>query len=133
MEFISIVPVIAFAYQTHEVLLPIYANMRERNISSLVKTTCCCMLMLFCIYSTMGTYGYLAFGSGVKPDIMQMFDGQRPEVLIGTLMAHFSRMIVTLSEGYLVPRFDAPPSGTVWKHETVARSPTISRLCDAVI
>ncbi|XP_028967688.1 putative sodium-coupled neutral amino acid transporter 7 [Galendromus occidentalis] len=83
MEFISIVPVICFAYQTHEVLLPIYANMRERNINSLVKTTSCCMLMLFVIYSAMGTYGYLTFGSGVKPDIMQMFDGQRPEVLIG--------------------------------------------------
>lgn len=83
MDLLSIVPVTCFAYQTHEVLVPIYCNLKERNATSLVKATSVCMVTLFIIYSAMGIFGFLAFGRSVKPDIMQMFDGQRPEVLIG--------------------------------------------------
>lgn len=86
MDLLSIVPVTCFAYQTHEVLVPIYCNMKERNAASLIKATSVCMFTLFVIYSAMGIFGFLTFGRSVKADIMQMFDGQKPEVLIGKQM-----------------------------------------------
>lgn len=94
MDVVSIIPVICFAYQTHEVLVPIYANMEDRRIGNLTKSTIVCMSILFLIYSLMGTYGYLTFGMSIKPDIMQMFDATRPSVLIG-IGALIIKMITT--------------------------------------
>lgn len=75
--FFSILP------QAHEVVIPIYSNMRDRKLSNLTKTAVSCTLFLFAIYTLMGTLGYMTYGSAVKPDIMQMFDASSPWVLFG--------------------------------------------------
>lgn len=82
-DIVVTLPVICFAYQAHEVIVPIYSNLRERRLANLAKTTIACTVFLFVIYGLMGTFGYMTYGSIVKPDIMQMFDASNPWVLFG--------------------------------------------------
>ncbi|XP_077523410.1 sodium-coupled neutral amino acid transporter 7-like [Amblyomma americanum] len=75
-------------------LVPIYANMRDRRLANLAKATVMTTFFLFVIYSLMGTFGYMAYGSAVKPDIMQMFDASNPWVLFG-IGALIVKMVTT--------------------------------------
>ncbi|KAH9362061.1 hypothetical protein HPB48_002039 [Haemaphysalis longicornis] len=83
MDLVVTLPVICFAYQAHEVVIPIYSNMRDRRLANLAKATLLTTCLMFVIYSVMGTIGYMTYGSAVKPDIMQMFDASNPWVLFG--------------------------------------------------
>uniref|UniRef100_A0A023GBI6 Putative amino acid transporter ixodes scapularis amino acid transporter n=1 Tax=Amblyomma triste TaxID=251400 RepID=A0A023GBI6_AMBTT len=94
IDLVVTLPVICFAYQAHEVVVPIYANMRDRRLANLAKATIMTTLFLFVIYSLMGTFGYIAYGSAVKPDIMQMFDASNPWVLFG-IGALIVKMVTT--------------------------------------
>ncbi|KAH6947555.1 hypothetical protein HPB50_019743 [Hyalomma asiaticum] len=94
VDLIVILPVFCFAYQAHEVVVPIYANMRDRRLANLAKAAVVTTAFLFIIYTLMGTFGYMAYGSTVKPDIMQMFDASNPWVLIG-VGALIVKMITT--------------------------------------
>ncbi|XP_037501498.1 putative sodium-coupled neutral amino acid transporter 7 isoform X2 [Rhipicephalus sanguineus] len=94
IDLVVILPVICFAYQAHEVVVPIYANMRDRRLANLAKATILTTAFLFIIYTLMGTFGYMAYGSVVKPDIMQMFDASNPWVLFG-IVALIVKMVTT--------------------------------------
>ncbi|XP_065294274.1 sodium-coupled neutral amino acid transporter 7-like isoform X2 [Dermacentor albipictus] len=93
-DLVVTLPVICFAYQAHEVVVPIYANLRDRRLANLAKATVLTTTFLFVIYTLMGTFGYLAYGSTVKPDIMQMFDASNPWVLFG-IGALIVKMVTT--------------------------------------
>lgn len=80
---IKVIPIVCFAYQTHEVVIPIYANLGRRSLGNMSLATTLCMLILFVVYSSTGVLGYLTFGSSVRPDIMQNFDANSPWVLVG--------------------------------------------------
>lgn len=94
IDLVITLPVICFAYQAHEVVVPIYANMRDRRLANLAKATILTTAFLFIIYTLMGTFGYMAYGSAVKPDIMQMFDASNPWVLFG-IGALIVKMVTT--------------------------------------
>ncbi|KAH7982006.1 hypothetical protein HPB52_002596 [Rhipicephalus sanguineus] len=94
IDLVITLPVICFAYQAHEVVVPIYANMRDRRLANLAKATILTTIFLFVIYTLMGTFGYMAYGSHVKPDIMQMFDASNPWVLFG-IGALIVKMVTT--------------------------------------
>lgn len=94
IDLVVTLPVICFAYQAHEVVIPIYSNMRDRRLANLAKATLLTTCLMFVIYSVMGTVGYMTYGSAVKPDIMQMFDASNPWVLFG-LGALIVKMITT--------------------------------------
>lgn len=96
MSMVAIVPVFCFAYQCHEVVVPVYACMqeKERNMTGFGKTTALTLFILFILYSTAGTFGYLTFGSSVSSDIMQRYDAQDPLVMIG-IIALVIKMITT--------------------------------------
>ncbi|KAL1440046.1 hypothetical protein MTO96_009863 [Rhipicephalus appendiculatus] len=94
IDLVVILPVICFAYQAHEVVVPIYANMRDRRLANLAKATVLTTAFLFIIYTLMGTFGYMAYGSAVKPDIMQMFSASNPWVLFG-IGALIVKMVTT--------------------------------------
>ena len=76
--------------------MPVYAcmNEKERNMKSFGKTTALTLLILFFLYSTAGTFGYLTFGSSVSADIMQRYDAKDPLVMIG-IVALVIKMITT--------------------------------------
>ncbi|XP_064468599.1 sodium-coupled neutral amino acid transporter 7-like [Ornithodoros turicata] len=96
-SFIDVVvtmPVICFAYQAHEVVITIYSNLRDRRLANLTKCTVICMLFMFVVYCLIGTFGYLTYGSNVKPDIMQMFDASDPWVVFG-ITALIVKMVTT--------------------------------------
>lgn len=96
ISMIAIVPVFCFAYQCHEVVVPVYACMqeKERNMRSFAKTTALTLFILFVLYCTAGTFGYLTFGSSVSSDIMQNYDANDPLVMIG-ILALVVKMITT--------------------------------------
>jgi len=93
-SMIAVVPVICFAYQTHEVVVPVYASMKTRTVRNFTKTTILTLAILFILYSTAGTFSYLTFGVNVSSDIMMMYDARQPIVLFGTC-ALVIKMITT--------------------------------------
>lgn len=80
---LAIVPVLCFAYQTHEVVVPVYACMQERVIGSFMKASIFGLIILFFLYNLVGAYGYLTFGANVGPDIMSLYDAKDPIVIVG--------------------------------------------------
>jgi len=95
-SLIAVIPVICFAYQCHEIVVPVYACMdeKDRNMKSFGKTTALTLFILFVLYCTAGTFGYMTFGSSVSPDIMQGYDAKDPLVVIG-IIALVVKMITT--------------------------------------
>lgn len=84
-EPLAVVPVLCFAYQTHEVIVPVYACMKERHIGSFMKATFFGLVILFMLYNLVGAFGYLTFGSRVGADIMSYYDAKDPVVVVGVL------------------------------------------------
>lgn len=82
-EPLAIVPVLCFAYQTHEVIVPVYACMEQRFISLFMKASVFGLVILFLLYNIVGAYGYLTFGADVGPDIMSLYDAKDPVVVVG--------------------------------------------------
>lgn len=93
---IACIPVICFAYQCHEVVVPVYSCMEEkqRNMKNFAKATALTLGLLFVLYCTAGTFGYLTFGSNVTADIMVQYDASDPFVMIG-ILALIIKMITT--------------------------------------
>ncbi|OTF75373.1 sodium-coupled neutral amino acid transporter 7-like protein, partial [Euroglyphus maynei] len=94
LEFIAALPVVFFAYQTHEIVIPVYDTMSEKNIQSFSKSILVSMAALLVLYCIAGSYGYLTFGSNVAPDIMLMYNAKDPIVFAG-IVALIIKMITT--------------------------------------
>lgn len=82
-ETLAIIPVLCFAYQTHEVIVPVYSCMKERFISQFMKASIFGLIILFFLYNLVGAYGYLTFGANVGADIMSLYDAKDPIVVVG--------------------------------------------------
>ncbi|XP_042900281.1 sodium-coupled neutral amino acid transporter 7 isoform X2 [Parasteatoda tepidariorum] len=93
-KFFVVIPVLCLAYQCQEVVVPVYACMRERTLKNLTKSCCLSMVFLFLIYSVIGCFGYLTFGSLVSPNVMKMYDASDPVVMVG-IGALIIKMVVT--------------------------------------
>ncbi|KAG9508800.1 putative sodium-coupled neutral amino acid transporter 7 [Fragariocoptes setiger] len=85
LSLVTVIPVMCFAYQTHEVIIPVYACLRQRNMANFMKATILGLVILFFLYNVVGAYGYLTFGSNVNPDITLLYDGTDPVVVIGII------------------------------------------------
>lgn len=85
LNSLIVVPILCFAYQTHEVIVPVYACMKERSIRKFMKSSVLALIILFFLYNLVGAYGYSTFGSQVGPDIMSLYDGKDPIVVIGII------------------------------------------------
>lgn len=95
-SIIACIPVICFAYQCHEVVVPVYSCMEEkqRNMINFAKATALTLGLLFFLYCMAGTFGYLTFGANVSADIMVRYNAKDPFVMIGVL-ALIIKMITT--------------------------------------
>jgi sodium-coupled neutral amino acid transporter 7/8 len=82
---IAVIPVICFAYQCHEIVVPVYASMKHRDVRSFTKTTIMSLIILFVLYSMAGSSAYHTFGRHVTPDIMQLYNAKQPIVMFGTV------------------------------------------------
>ncbi|KAJ6221221.1 hypothetical protein RDWZM_007033 [Blomia tropicalis] len=94
IEVAASLPVIFFAYQSHEIVLPIYSSMEKPRSKNFIKSSMASLTLLFAIYTLGGTYGYLTFGSRVIADIIQMYDARDPVVVAG-IIALIIKMITT--------------------------------------
>ncbi|GBL62076.1 Putative sodium-coupled neutral amino acid transporter 7, partial [Araneus ventricosus] len=77
-----------------EVVVPVYSCMRERNLCNFVKSSVLAMAVLFVVYSIIGCFGYLTFGSHVAHNVMKMYDADDPFVMVG-VAALIIKMIAT--------------------------------------
>lgn len=93
-EVLVVVPVLCFAYQCQEVVVPVYSCMKHRNIPNFAKSCTAAMCFLIVIYSIIGCFGYLTFGSAVSPNVMKMYNADDPVVMIG-IGALIIKMVVT--------------------------------------
>ena len=91
---ISCVPVILFGYQCNEIIVPIYASLKYRKIKNFFKAAILAYSVLIVLYCSVGSFGYLTYGSSVTPNVIMMFDATDPLVLIG-LCALIFKMVVT--------------------------------------
>lgn len=103
VQVFVVIPVISFAYQTHEIVVPVYACMKNRNLRDFGKATFLAMGFLFFIYCTAGSFGYKTFGSLVAPDIMEQYNANDPVVLIG-IGALVVKMVTTYPQLVLCGR-----------------------------
>ncbi|KAF7489338.1 Putative sodium-coupled neutral amino acid transporter 7 [Sarcoptes scabiei] len=94
LEFIAALPVVFFAYQTHEIVIPVYDSMSTKSIKNFSKSFLSAMIVLLFLYCLAGSFGYLTFGSKVAPDIMLMYNARDPIVLAG-IIALIIKMITT--------------------------------------
>lgn len=94
ISLLTVIPMISFAYQTHEIVVPVYACMSNRNIWDFSKATALAMFFLFVVYTIAGTFGYWTFGSMVPQDIMQLYNARDPIVMVG-ILALILKMITT--------------------------------------
>lgn len=94
LEIFAIIPVFCFAYQSHEIVIPVYACMQERNVKNFGKAAILALFILAVVYCGAGTYGYLTFGTKVSADIMQLYDANDPVVFVG-IIALIIKMITT--------------------------------------
>lgn len=94
LEFVAALPVVFFAYQTHEIVIPVYDSMSTKNIRNFSKSVITAMFSLLILYCVAGSFGYLTFGSKVAPDIMLMYDANDSFVLAG-IIALIIKMITT--------------------------------------
>lgn len=92
IEVAASLPVIFFAYQSHEIVLPIYSGMAKPRSKNFIKSTVASLTLLFVIYTLGGTYGYLTFGSRVIADVIQMYDARDPVVTSGTV--NFAKVLL---------------------------------------
>lgn len=83
LNSLIVVPILCFAYQTHEVVVPVYSCMEDRSIRKFLKASIVGLLILFFLYNVVGAYGYLTFGGQVGPDIMSLYDARDPIVVVG--------------------------------------------------
>lgn len=93
-KLLVVVPVLCLAYQCQEVVVPVYACMKHRTLGNFSKSCCLTMFFLFMIYSVIGCFGYLTFGSIVSPNVMKMYNAEDPVVMIG-IGALILKMVVT--------------------------------------
>lgn len=94
LEFVAALPVVFFAYQTHEIVIPVHVSMKDKSIHAFSKSTAVALACLLALYCLAGTYGYQTFGSNVAPDIMLMYNAHDPIVLAG-ILALVVKMITT--------------------------------------
>lgn len=94
IEFIAALPVVFFAYQTHEIVIPVHVSMNDKSLGAFGKATGLSLAILLVLYCLGGTYGYLTFGSKVAPDIMLMYDAHDPLVVAG-ILALVVKMVTT--------------------------------------
>lgn len=95
LSVVGAMPIVFFAYQSHEIVLPIYACMAAPKSSNFLKSTLFSLGLLFVIYSLGGSFGYLTFGSNVSADILLHYDAKDPIVMIG-----FGALIVKMVSTY---------------------------------
>ena len=100
---LAAIPVVCLAYQTHELVVPVYTCLRERTITNFSKSTGMALGILLVLYCISGTFGYLTFGSTVSADIMQMYDASDPIVVIG-ILALVVKMVTTYPQIVLCGR-----------------------------
>lgn len=93
-ELLSCVPVILFGYQCNEVIVPIYASLKDRRIGNFMKAAFVSYGTLVVLYCTVGIFGYLTYGSNVTANVMLMFDASDAAVLVG-IFALIFKMVVT--------------------------------------
>ncbi|XP_054717183.1 sodium-coupled neutral amino acid transporter 7-like isoform X2 [Uloborus diversus] len=94
VQVFVVIPVFSFAYQTHEIVVPVYACMKDRSLKAFTKSTFLAMGFLFFVYCIAGSFGYSTFGNKIAADIMEQYDARDPIVLIG-IGALVIKMITT--------------------------------------
>lgn len=94
LEFTAALPVVFFAYQTHEIVIPVYDSMTDKSTKAFFKSTTVALAVLLLLYCIAGTFGYMTFGSKVAPDIMLMYDANDLVVLVG-IVALIVKIITT--------------------------------------
>jgi len=90
----SCIPVMLFGYQCNEVIVPIYASLRERRLGNFLKAAITSYSILLLLYCTVGTLGLMTYGGGVAQNVMLMFNASDPLVFLGIIAIIF-KMVVT--------------------------------------
>ena len=90
----SCIPVMLFGYQCNEVIVPIYASLRDRRMVNFIKAALASYSVLLLLYCTVGTLGYMTYGKTVTQNVMLMFNAKDPLVLLG-IFAIIFKMVVT--------------------------------------
>jgi sodium-coupled neutral amino acid transporter 7/8 len=93
-SIMSCIPVMLFGYQCNEVIVPIYASLRDRRMANFLKAAFTSYAILLLLYCTVGTLGFLTYGEGVAQNVMLMFNAKDPLVLLG-IFAIIFKMVVT--------------------------------------
>jgi len=85
-DVFHVIPTLCFAYQCHVSIVPCYACLEPRKLSVFTGSSLLAVAVTFIVYSLVGIFGYLTFGTGVQPDILSSLSVGRPVVAFGFFM-----------------------------------------------
>ena len=74
LDFLLGVPIIAFGFQCHILLVPVCAEMRRRNIERIDLAIVVAMIACLIIYVLTGLFGYYTFGSAIDADFLNSYE-----------------------------------------------------------
>ena len=86
MDVFTVLPVICFGYQCHVNVVPIYACLKVKTLTEIIKSISISIIIVFCAYTISAIYGYLTFGSAVYDDVLKSYDAKDGSVLVAIVM-----------------------------------------------
>jgi solute carrier family 38 (sodium-coupled neutral amino acid transporter), member 7/8 len=86
MDVFTVLPVICFGYQCHVNVVPIYACLKVKTLTEIIKSISISIIIVFCAYTISAIYGYLTFGSAVDDDVLKSYDAKDGSVLVAIVM-----------------------------------------------
>jgi len=75
-----------FAYQMHVSVIPVYARVRPHNLPNYAKMFSVTLLVCFIAYTTVGTFGYLTFGTSIQEDLFSSYSTKNRWVMAGFVL-----------------------------------------------
>uniref|UniRef100_A0A914WWE1 Amino acid transporter transmembrane domain-containing protein n=1 Tax=Plectus sambesii TaxID=2011161 RepID=A0A914WWE1_9BILA len=85
-DVFSVVPAIMFAYQMHVSVIPVYSRVRPHNLANYTKMFSATLLVCFIAYTTVGTFGYLTFGTSIQEDLFSSYSTKNHWVMAGFVL-----------------------------------------------
>ena len=88
-HFVTGITFLVVCYCSNEVVVQVSMCFKVNRTKNFTKSMILAMIMLFILYTVLGTFGYLTFGNNVAADLMKMYPSNDIVVIIGIIALVF--------------------------------------------
>jgi len=91
-EYFLSIPIIAFAFQCHVLLIPVYASLKNPTQWKMILVIVVSLILCFTLYVVTGLFGYLSYGEETDGDILLNYPALNYAALVGRLLVGVTSM-----------------------------------------